>query len=217
MEAAAVPEQGTSTDAGASDGLTERERQDPRFQAAKAVGGGERGREMLEHARMGAELDQDEETSALDWLLGTPSPIVHAVPVDFETPKGMKKLTFVVRRVDPRKIDAIEIRNVNQNTGRVDRITADCEIIVASCDEVDDGKRKTRLSSDEFCTVRLRSRETGEVEPVRFSSPATALEKRFVGQEGVLTYLAAEIKRLGGYDPQRIGTSQRKLVEASLG
>jgi hypothetical protein len=198
------------TDAGASE-------KDPRFAAAKRAGQGEPGREMLEHAAQGAELDQAEEASALDWLLGTPKPISHKIPVDLETESGMRKLTFISQRIDPRKIDAIEIRNVQQSTGRIDRITADCEIIAESCTELDDGRRKVKLNSDEFMTVRLRNRDTDQVEPVKLASPATALEKRFVGQEGLLTLVAAEIRRLGGYDPQRLGTSQRRLVEASLG
>jgi hypothetical protein len=198
-------------------GGSDRERKDPRFVAAQAAGGGERGRELLEHAAQGAELNGDEEHAALDWLLGTPKPIMHEIPVDFETEKGMKKLTFLTRRIDPRKIDAIEIRNIQQSTGRVDRITADCEIIAESCDVLDDGRRKVNLNSDEFLTVRLRNRDTGEVEAVKLASPATALERRFVGQEGLLTLVSAEIRRLGGYDPQRLGTSQRRLVEASLG
>jgi hypothetical protein len=190
---------------------------DPRFQAAKAAGGGETGREMLEHAAQGAELSQSEEKSALDWLLGTPKPIVHEIPLEIETDGGMRTVKFVSRRIDPRKIDAIEIRNIQQTTGRVDRLTSDCEIIAESCELLDDGKRKVTLSSDEFCTVRLFNRDSGEIEPVKLASPAMALEKRFVGQEGALTLVAAEIRRLGGYDPQRLGNAQRRLVEASLG
>lgn len=210
METAAVTEQ-RPTDAAAS------EKDDPRFVAAKRAGQGERGREMLEHARQGAELNEEEEHSALDWLLGTPKPIMHEIPVDLETPRGMRRLTFVARRIDPRKIDAIEIRNVQQSTGRIDRITADAEIIAETCDVVEDGKRTVRLNSEEFCTVLLRKRDTGEIEPVHFANPAEAIQRRFVGQEGLLTLIAAEIRRLGGYDAQRLGTSQRRLVEASLG
>lgn len=193
------------------------ESKDPRYQAAKAAGQGERGRELLEHVAQGAELSSEEETSALDWLLGTPKPIAHEIPAEIETESGMRTVKFVSRRIDPRKIDAIEIRNIQQSTGRVDRITADCEIITESCDLLDDGKRKVKLNSDEFLTVRMRNRDTGDVEDVKLASPAQALERRFVGQEGVLTFVAAEIRRLGGYDPQRLGTSQRRLVEASLG
>jgi hypothetical protein len=200
------------TDAGAS------EKDDPRFGKAEAAGQGEKGRTMLEHAAQGAELNAEEEKSALDWLLGTPAPIVHTIPVEFETPKGMVKLTFISRRIDPRKIDQIELRNVQQSTGRIDRITADAEIIAESCDELTDASgRRTKISSDEFCTVRMRNRDTDQIEPVKLASPATALERRFVGQEGLLTLVSAEIRRLGGYDPQRLGTSQRRLVEASLG
>lgn len=201
------------------DELTDEQRRDPRFMAARAVANGERGREMLEHVRGGAELDESEELSALDWLLGTPRPIVHDIPVDLETESGMRKLTFVTGRIDPRKIDGIELRNVQQSTGRVDRITADCEIIAELCTEMFDatGKRVS-LRSDEFLTVPGAARDhRGEPESLKLASPALALERRFGGQEGLLTLVAAEIRRLGGYDPQRLGTSQRRLVEASLG
>lgn len=206
-----------ATGADASEPLSARERDDPRYQAARAAGQGEKGREMLEHVRQGAELNGSEEMSALDWLLGTPKPIVHRIDVDLETDTGMRKLTFISRRIDPRKIDGIELRNVQQSTGRIDRITADAEIIVESCEWLQDGRRKVRIQSDEFCTMPVRNRETDDIETIRIASAATALERRFVGQEGLLTLVAAEIRRLGGYDPQRLGTSQRQLVESSLG
>lgn len=219
MEASTQQDQATAGP-GSDDGLkplSERERKDPRNVAARAAAGGERGREMLEHAAQGADLNPEEELAGLDWLLGTPQAIGHTVPVDFETPKGMAKLKFHVKRIDPRKIDEIEVRNVNPNSGRVDRLTADFEIVAEICDEIEDAKRTTTLGSEEFLTVPMYDPRDGKTTPHKVASSAIALEKRFVGQEGLITLVAAELRRLCGYDSQRIGQSQRRLVEASLG
>lgn len=194
----------------------EAEQKDPRFKAAREAGNGETGRENLEHAAQGADLNGAEEKSALDWLLGDPVPLEHTIPVDFETPRGMVKLTFLSKRIDPKRIDTIEAENL-MASGRVDRLTADIQIVAESCYAVTDASGEVKqLNSDSFRTMNVRN-PSGNIEELKLASKAMALEKRFVGQEGVLTLVAAEIRRLAGYDTSRLGQSQRRLVEGSLG
>lgn len=187
---------------------------DPRFQQARKEGLGERGREMVAHAAQGAELDAEEEGSALDWLLGASQPIVHDVPVQLETPKGLAKLTFVLKQMDTRKIDQIETRHVNQSTGRIDRLSADVDIVTDATIELRDASgRALKLSSDEFKTVQ---RPDGG-QPFKHASPAEALEERFRKQLGLIGGVAMEIRKMAGFEPERVGSAQRRLVEASLG
>jgi hypothetical protein len=195
------------------------ENADPRDVAAKAASGGEVGREMLEHAAQGAELSLEEEKNALDWLLGDPIAIPHSIPVDFETPDGTKKLEFIVRKMDASKIDAIEQRHLNTNTGRMDQAAADCEIVGTLADAVttQGDAREVDLTSAEFRTLRLRNKSNGNVETVTLATPMEALSARFRGQEGLIMGIAREMRRLAGYDPGRVGQAQRRLTEASLG
>lgn len=192
---------------------------DPREEQAKAAGAGEKGRELLEHAAMGATLSDGEERTALDWLLGDPVAIPHAIPVEFETPDGIQKLEFIVRKMDTSKIDSIEQKHVNASTGRLDQIAADREIVATLVDAVTapGDPREVELTSSQFRTMRLRSKATGEVETVTLATPMEAIAARFRGQEGLLMGIAREMRRIAGYDTARIGQAQRRLTEASLG
>lgn len=193
------------------------QQEDPRFVAARAAGQGEEGREMLEHVRQGAELSPAEEKSGLDWLLGDPVAIPHEIPMQLETPDGMKEVFFIVRKSDPGKIDQIEQRHVDRVTGRIDQLAADTEIVATCSDAIRDGTRTVELTSPQFLTMRLRNTETGKIEDLQLASPIEALSRRLRGQQGVLFGVAREIRRVAGYDPTRVGQAQRALVEASLG
>lgn len=212
-----VVESGTPTDAPGQPALTEAEQADARFRAARAVSGGEPGREMLEHAAMGAELSEAEERSGLDWLLGDPQPTVHDVPVQFETPEGMVTITFVLNQLDARKIDELEQQHVNRGTGVVDQFSCDV-VIVAEATRylIDATGRQIAIASEEFRSVNQRM-PNGEVKSVLLASGPMALERRFQKQLGLLGGVAREVRRAAGFDPERVGKAQRRLVEASLG
>lgn len=186
---------------------------DPRVARARAVGQGDRGREMLEHVALGADLDDDEERAALDWLLGAPAAMQHDITVQFETPDGEQPVTFTVRQMDTRQIDKIEQRNLSQSTGRLDALTANCQIVAEATVSIRDGSgRSTAINSDEFLTVVGR-----DGEPLKLASSSDALEQRFRKQLGLIQGVASEIRRLAGYDTERVGAAQRRLVQASLG
>lgn len=191
------------------------EPEDPRFRHAREASGGEKGREMLEHAAMGAELSEDEERSGLDWLLGTSQPVVHEVPVDYETPSGTTKLIFVLRQMDARKIDEIEQRHISAG-GVMDRFSADCEIVAESTVKLIDAKgQEVEPTSEKFRTFTVQTPD-GPKQQTDASTPR-ALERRFSKQLGLIQGVAQEVRRAAGFDPQRVGKAQRRLVEASLG
>lgn len=193
------------------------EAKDPRFRAAKAAGAGDRGREMLEHVVQGAELDDGEERSALDFLLGSPKAMEFDVEVQVDTDAGPKPLTFAIKAMDGRDLDAIEQRNRSQTTGLLNAIPANCEVVAdATMRMVDHKGRVTDIRSDEFLTVMSRRTPDEDPTPHKLASPAMALERRFRYQLGLITYVAAEIRRVSGYDSERVGPAQRKLVRASL-
>lgn len=192
--------------------------QDPRFAAAREASGGDYGREMLEHAAQGAQLDDAEERAGLEWLLGSPQPYVHEIPVDYETPDGMAKLTFVARTIDTRRIDKLEQSFVSDAArGRVDQISLDLAVVAEAVTEiVDSHGNRVDVTSEKFRTVQRRN-ERGEFEPHVLAATTDALEFRFKHQLGLMAGISQEIRRAAGFDPQRVGKAQRRLVEGSLG
>lgn len=191
---------------------------DPRFVQARKEGQGDPGRENVAHAAMGAELNGEEERSALDWLLGAPVLMLHTVPVDYETPVGMTKITFVLRQLDTRVIEKIEQKYVSDATGRIDRIGADVEMVADALVHLEDATgRQVKITDDEFVTVPRRDPNSGEVEDVKLASTHMALERRFAKQLGLINSVAIQVRRVAGYDPERVGSAQRRLVDASLG
>lgn len=185
---------------------------DPRAAAAREISGGDQGLEMVAHSAQGAELDPEEEAKGLEFLLGAKPATVHEIEIQYETAAGMVPLTFVVRTVDTRRVDKIEARNIDQNTGQIDRLTADCEIVSDAAVAIRDGSgREVKIDSDEFLTF---NRPDG---PFKHASPANALEERFRDQLGLITGVALEIKRASGFSPERVKKAKRLLVAGSLG
>lgn len=189
------------------------ENRDPRVRAAKDLAAGDRGLEMVGHVAQGADLEPDEEVAALDYLLGAPQASVHEIEVQYETPAGLTPLTFVVRSIDTRKIDKIELRNLDPSTGQIDRLTADCEIVAAATIHMRDASgREVKLDSVEFLTVPRRGDD-----PFTHAAPPLALEERFRDQMGLISGVVLEIKRSSGYSPDRVKRAKRVLVSGSLG
>lgn len=189
---------------------------DPRFAAARDAGGGDRGREMLEHAAQGADLSDDEERAGLDWLLGRTEPYVHDIPIDYETPAGMTKLKLEVRSIDTRKIDKLEQKFIGAG-GRLDQIGLDLAVVAEAGNAlVDSDGNRIELASERFRTVKVRD-QGGEMVDRTLAAATDALEHHFRDQLGLLAGAAQEIRRAAGFDPTRVGRAQRRLVEASLG
>lgn len=169
------------------------------------------------YARGHEELTAENERDALDYLLAPKPPRLYDVKVEYETDTGTEPLTFVVRAMDGRKIDSIEQRNVSESTGQLDAITANCEVVAEACECIESkGGRQVKLDSEEFLTLRVPKPDApAETEPKRLASPAMALEARFRTQLGVIAGVAREVRRMSGYDPNRVGQAQRRLIEAS--
>lgn len=200
-----------------TDGLTEEQRNDPRFVEAVREGGGDPGRTNVAHAAQGAELTDGEERSALDWMLGGPVNMEHVIPADYETPAGMLKVKFVTRMLDSRVLDEIQQRHVNDTTGKLDKLSVDVEIVARATKYLTDPTgRQVPLDSEEYLTVR-RKNSRGEEESVKLASPHDALEYHWKGQEGVLSGVSDQITKTAGYSLDRVGAAQRRLVDAALG
>lgn len=182
----------------------------------RAVDAEERGDAAVEaFARDHEGLTDDDERDALDFVLAPKPPRLYDVKVEYDTEAGRLPLTFVIRGMDGRRLDAIEQRHVSEATGKIDVISAECDIVSEATVYLEGGTgRQTKLDSDEFLTVR-RPRQDGEgVEEHKLASPAMALEARFKTQLGLVSGVAAQVRRISGYDAQRVGMAQRRIVAA---
>lgn len=155
-----------------------------------------------------AAMSPDEEAGALNYLLGARAPLPYDVKSTLETVDGPKPLTFVIRQMDGRKIDAIETRNRDKTTGVLDQISCDVQLVGEACLFIVDATGKqTDPKSEAFRTVRP--------EQPPLASPADALEARFREQLGILSGVAREVRRVSGWAPERVGQADRRLVDAA--
>lgn len=161
-------------------------------------------------------LTEEDERDALDFLLAPKPPRLYGIPVDYDTEAGLRKLVFVVRGMDGRKIEAIETRNASETTGRIDQISAECQLVTEACVMLEGrAGHFVKLGDDAFLTIRVpKSDAPGEFEESKLASPADALEARFKTQLGLVSGVAVQIRRISGYDAQRVGQAQRRLVDA---
>lgn len=169
------------------------------------------------YARDHAELTVENEQDALDYLLAPKRPRLYDVKVQYDTDDGRVPLTFVVRGMDGRKMESMEQRHRSDSTGLLDQTSYDCELIAASCVYLESGSgRQVRLNSDEFLTLKVPNPDgaEGELMEQKVAAPPLALEKRFQTQLGLLMGVAREIRAVSGFDPQRVGSAHRRLVDA---
>jgi hypothetical protein len=173
--------------------------------------GDPKGAAAIDKAADGGKLTDGEERSALEYLLGGGKPTIHEVPVQYMTDAGLLPMTFEIRQMDGRRIDAIEQANINENTGRPDVITAAAQIVAeATVALTDPTGAKTDPKSEQFRTV-----PTPDGEPRLLASPADALIARFRLQLGLVQGVATEVRRVSGWDAEYVGRAKRKFVEAS--
>lgn len=168
-------------------------------------------------ARGHEELTEENERDALDYLLAPKPPRLYGVTVQYDTEDGLRPLTFVIRGMDGRRLDAIEQAHVSEATGLIDRISADCHLVAEGTVwlEVAGSDRQVKLDSAEFLTIRRpREGHPETMEEHRLSAPPDALEARFKTQLGLLSGVSRELRRISGYDPERVGVAQRRLVDA---
>jgi hypothetical protein len=166
----------------------------------------ERGKEEVDLAAAGEKLTPEQEHNALHFLLGPRRPLQHKVTVQYETPEGVQPLTFLIRSMDGRAIDRIEQANVSEATGRVDQITANCQIVAEATQQIrDESGESVQPKSEQFRTVNP--------EQPPLASAADALEARFKDQLGLIAGIAREVRRVSGWDAEKVGTAERVLVD----
>lgn len=168
--------------------------------------------EAFAQAREG--LEQENERDALDWLLGGAPPVPYGVPFTLDTPDGLMDAKWIVRAMDGRKLDAIEQRNISETTGQLDVITANCQLLAEASMGIEGRPgHVVDVNSEEFRTLKVL--KAGDDEPTlhTFPSAADAIEARFRRQMGIVAGLSQQIRRLSGYDPDRVGKAQRRGAE----
>lgn len=170
------------------------------------------------YARDHEGLTGENERDALDHLLAPKPARLYDVKVQYDTEDGLLPLTFVIRGADGRKLDAIEQECLNEATGRMDSMTADLRIVAElACEQLETPGRTLRLDSEEFRTMRRPKPggDEGEIETFVHASPVEALEARMKTQLGLVSGVAREVRRISGFDAQRVGQANRRLVAAS--
>ena len=154
-------------------------------------------------AAAGETLTAAEEKSALDFILGPTQALEYNVPVQIETPDGLKPSTFRLRQLDPDVIDRIDASNRSGEGpfSKLDVSTFNAELVAEACVHIEDPTgRKVDPKSDQF---------RGGV-----PSPGLAMKVRFKYQPGLLETLAERIRESAGFGVDRVGKAQRVLVEA---
>lgn len=177
-------------------------------QAATAARSDDAGVNAVERAAAGKSVGTEDERAALDFLLGTPEPAKYTVEADYETPAGMRKLTFHFVAMDGRKIDVIERRHISDKTQELDKISADAELVAEAVTAIEDETgKKTKPTSEEFRTMK-----PGEAP---LASSIDALNARFATQIGLLAGVASAIREAAGWNRDRVGKASRVLVTAA--
>lgn len=161
-------------------------------------------------------LTDEDERDALDFLLSPKPPRLYGVTVDYDTEAGIRPLTFVIRGMDGRRLDAIEQAHISETTGKMDQISAECQIVVEATVALEGSTgRQVKPDSPEFLTVRVPKQDApGEFEQQTLASPAMALEARFKTQLGLIAGVAARVRAISGYDPRKVANPQRRLASA---
>jgi hypothetical protein len=168
------------------------------------------------YARGHEGLTEENERDALDFLLAPKPPRLYDVKVTYDTEDGLRELVFVIRGMDGRMIDRIEQSHVSEATGRLDVISANCHL-VAEATAFLSGRpgHEVKIDSAEFLTIRRPNPDNPEgYEETALASPVDALEARFKTQLGLIAGVSSEVRRVSGYDPERVGTAKRRLVNA---
>lgn len=162
--------------------------------------------EELHKAAAGRPVSEAGERKALKWLLGATRAPEYDVPVEFDTPDGMAELTFHVRSVDGRRIIALENEHTADDAGpfgRLDDIAFNAALVAEGTLYIEDGSgARVEPDSEEF-------RGAPDI------PPALAVEKRFKYQDGLLSGVAGEIRRLGGWSPERVKRARRSIASSA--
>lgn len=157
----------------------------------------------LHAAAAGHGVGERGERKALKWLLGATRAPEYDVDVQYDTPDGMETLTFHIRSVDGRRIIALENEHSGDGPfGQLDDIAFNAALVAEGTVFItDESGDPVKPDSEEF-------RGAPDI-------PAPlAMEKRFKYQDGLLGGVAGEIRRLGGWGPDRVKTARRSITSS---
>lgn len=162
--------------------------------------------EELRNAAAGEQLTAGEEKDALDFLLGPTPRLSYHVTVQYMTQDGLKPLTFHFLPQDPSKFEELDAANRKGDGpfAKLDSYGYVVDVIVEAT---------THISGASGRKVDIRSAEFLGGVP----APHLALMTRFRGQGGLLESVVEEIRKVSGYNADRVGTAQRSMVEAGKG
>lgn len=170
----------------------------------------------------GHETDAAGERSAVAALLGQQRAPRYKVKVDFATDDGDVVLWFFVHSLDSKRIDAIESAHTDKTkvsaTGmpEQDDLALNAEIVADATISISDGEPGTAAYEAEPKVTptdeQFRSGPNGML-----PSGAAALQARFHWQEGLLTGVATQVRRISGWAPDRVGQAERVLVDVAGG
>lgn len=173
-------------------------------QASEAASGLPQGApEEVAGARVpGVKMTASEERSALDWLLGPTVALEFDVPIDYETPVGLQKLTFRIRQMDPQRIDQIDAANRRGDGpfARLDAPSFQADLVSEATVYITDGSGR-------------RFDPRGDAWMGGAPSPSLAMALRFRFQGGLLEALVDQVRAISGYSGDRVGTATRAMVE----
>lgn len=146
---------------------------------------------------------------AVAFLLGQQRPPRYKVKVEFATDEGDMPLWFLIHSLDAKRIDAVEKAHTDRDSpfGEMDELAVNAELIADALISFSDGEPDTP-EFDEGDVTKLDEEFRGEL-----ASNADALRARFHWQEGLLTGVAQQVRRISGWAPDRVGQAQRVLVE----
>jgi hypothetical protein len=150
-----------------------------------------------------------DEIAAIEFLLGPQQTTVWDCDVLYETPKGTATLKWRVESMRGEDIEKHERECLDMVDGvqRMNERRLSAELVAAATVFVKDMTgRQTKPTDEDF-----RRTPSGDINP----SAADALRGRFERQEGILYYLAQEIRRISGWSPDRVGNAQRVLVNVT--
>ena len=159
--------------------------------------------EPVQRAAVGGKVSPDEERTALAWFLEPQRPLRYRCEVQFDTPEGLKPMTLIVRSIPQADMEKIENRNRKG------------EGLMA---EYDDFQVNVEIVGEALVAIEAGNEEIEPNDPRVLSglpSIAEAMKARFYYQPGVLSGVAAEVRRISGWGTDRVGRAERVLTHTA--
>lgn len=151
------------------------------------------------------EVDAEQESEALNFLLGRTQPLLYDVPVKYDTPHGQKQLVFVVKQLDGERILEIEKENRKGDGpfAELDDVMANAQMVAEACVAIVDKRTGAEVVPD--------SEEFIGGAP---GGATMAMRVRFKYQSGILDGVSGQIRSVSGYNPSRVEAATRSVRDA---